>query len=347
MFELPGLPFLITSVALEHYKTLKVVAVLRDNLWTTFLPKSSEKETLKGGVKLFGNKRLFDKYKKDFNNYKKKSINFLNKILMKNKISKNETKKYLNLISEHWKYYQKTEFFYVDDAYKKSEKNNIIANNLKCLEEIKNSGREHLNKLIFGNQSYLSKILVKISKLFDIEIDDLFFYSKEEIFDLFENNKIDESILNDRKDSYIFFMKDKKLIILQGREAKRFAYEFISESSFNEIKGTAVNKGIVRGRAKVLFYSSDKFDQVSKMIKEMKNGDILIAETTSPELMAACKKASAILTNQGGLLSHAAIVSRELRIPCIVGFGNITHIIKTGDLIEVDGNKGIVKILKK
>jgi len=323
------------------------MAMLRDNLWTSLLPKESEKKTLKEGVILFRSKKLFDKYRKEFDNYKIKSIKFFEKTLKKNNISKSDIKKYLDLISEQWKHYQKTEFFYVDSAYKKSQKDKTTANNLKHLEEIKNSGREHLNKLIFGNQSYLSKILVKINKQFNIPIDDLLFYSKEEIYELFSNNKVDSSVLKDRKESYVFFIKGKEIIILQGNDAKKFILEFVLESTSNEIKGTPVNKGVVRGRAKVLFYSSDKFDEVSKMIKEMNKGDILIAETTSPELMAACKKASAILTNQGGLLSHAAIVSRELGIPCIVGLENITHIVKDGDLLEVDANKGIVRILKK
>ena len=347
MFELPGLPFLMTSIALDYYKPLKAMAMLRDNLWTSLLPKESEKKTLKEGIKLFGNKKLFDKYRKEFGNYKIRSIKFFETTLKKNNISRSDIKKYLDLISEQWKHYQKTEFFYVDDAYKKSQKDKTTTNNLKHLEEIKNSGREHLNKLIFGNQSYLSKILVKISKQFNIPVDDLLFYSKEEIYGLSDGNKTDDSILTGRKESYVFFIKGKELIILQGSDAKKFISEFIAESTSNEIKGTPVNKGVVKGRAKVLFYSSDKFDEVSKMIKEMKKGDILIAETTSPELMAACKKASAILTNQGGLLSHAAIVSRELGIPCIVGLENITHIVKDGDLLEVDGDKGIVKILKK
>jgi len=80
----------------------------------------------------------------------------------------------------------------------------------------------------------------------------------------------------------------------------------------------------------------------------MQNGEILIAETTAPEIIVACKKAAAIVTNQGGLLSHAAIVSRELGIPCIINTDkNVVLNIHTGDLIEVDANQGTVKILKK
>ena len=87
------------------------------------------------------------------------------------------------------------------------------------------------------------------------------------------------------------------------------------------------------------------FERLPEVIKSMPDGNILISDTTSPELMLACKKASAILTNQGGMMSHAAIVSRELGIPCIVGLYNVTEFIKDGDTVEVDGEKGIVRVI--
>ena len=79
----------------------------------------------------------------------------------------------------------------------------------------------------------------------------------------------------------------------------------------------------------------------------MQKGDILITETTSPEWMPACERAAAIITAQGGLLSHAAVVSREMGIPCIVGVANAMKEIKNGDLVEVDANKGVIKILTR
>ena len=79
----------------------------------------------------------------------------------------------------------------------------------------------------------------------------------------------------------------------------------------------------------------------------MKQGDVLVADTTAPEIMMACKKASAIITNQGGLMSHAAIISRELGIPCIVGTGNATEVLHDGDLVEVDADNGVVRILER
>lgn len=75
----------------------------------------------------------------------------------------------------------------------------------------------------------------------------------------------------------------------------------------------------------------------------MKLGDILVSIATDPDIVPAMKKAAAIVTEQGGVTSHAAIVSRELNIPCVIGTKIATRVLKDGDRVEVDANKGIVK----
>jgi phosphoenolpyruvate synthase/pyruvate phosphate dikinase len=349
MFESSGMPFLITSISLGYYKNLEVIAIFKNNLWTTFLPKLKQKITLKNGLRLFGNKNSFNKYVYDFNEYKKNSIKFFEKIISKKNILKKDLKNFFDLISKFWFFYSKTEFFYTDNAYIKSQNNKIIAKNLKKLEKIKNYGRKHMNKMIFGKSSYLIKVLSIISKQFNISINNLLWMSKNEILDLYDENKINISKIKQRKNAYVFFIQNKTLLNFEGKKAKNFISSFVVKDlkNINIIKGTTANSGRVMGKAKILFYGADNFDKVSKLIKKMKNRDILVTETTSPEIMPACKKAAAILTNQGGLLSHAAIVSRELKIPCIVGLENITKIVKDGDILEVDANDGVVKILKR
>ena len=78
----------------------------------------------------------------------------------------------------------------------------------------------------------------------------------------------------------------------------------------------------------------------------MKDNEILVSPMTVPDYLPAMKKAKAIITDEGGITCHAAIVSRELGIPCIVGTKIATQVLKDGDRVEVDANKGIVKILK-
>ena len=82
-------------------------------------------------------------------------------------------------------------------------------------------------------------------------------------------------------------------------------------------------------------------------MKKIKNGDVMVSIQTMPELLPAMKKAAAFVTDMGGITSHAAIVSREMKTPCIVGTRVATKVLRDGDLVEVDANKGIVrKILK-
>ncbi len=102
-----------------------------------------------------------------------------------------------------------------------------------------------------------------------------------------------------------------------------------------QIKGTVASKGAARGKVKIVIETKD--------LKKVKKGDILVADETDPDFLPAMRKAKAIITDMGGLLCHAAIVSRELGIPCITGTKIATKVLRDGDLVEVDAHKGIVR----
>jgi len=107
----------------------------------------------------------------------------------------------------------------------------------------------------------------------------------------------------------------------------------------NEIKGQAAFKGRAVGRVRLI-----------KLVAEAKNlkpGEVLVTAMTDPRYIQAMKKAAAIVTDEGGITCHAAIVARELKKPCIIGTKIATQVIKDGDLVEVDAGKGIVKIMSK
>ena len=84
-----------------------------------------------------------------------------------------------------------------------------------------------------------------------------------------------------------------------------------------------------------------------KQMRNFKPGEVLVTRITDPDWEPIMRIAGAIVTEQGGKTSHAAIVSRELGIPCIVGTKIATKILKDGDKIWVDATNGVVKILKK
>ena len=78
-------------------------------------------------------------------------------------------------------------------------------------------------------------------------------------------------------------------------------------------------------------------------IKKFKTGEILVANTTHPNYLPAMQKAAAFVTNEGGIVSHASIVARELKKPCIVGTKVATQVLKDGDVVEVDAERGVVR----
>lgn len=100
------------------------------------------------------------------------------------------------------------------------------------------------------------------------------------------------------------------------------------------VRGVPASPGIARGKAKVILGPEE--------MGKMGNEDILVAPYTSPDYTPAILKACAIVTDIGGILSHAAIVSRESGIPCVVGTGEATGTLKDDMEVIVDGNEGIV-----
>ena len=106
----------------------------------------------------------------------------------------------------------------------------------------------------------------------------------------------------------------------------------------NSINGQSASRGIVRGRVKIILTNKD--------IHKVSEGDIIVSPMTRPDFIPAMKKAAAFITDEGGITCHAAIVSREMKKPCIIGTKIATRILKDGDLVEVDANNGVATLLK-
>lgn len=100
------------------------------------------------------------------------------------------------------------------------------------------------------------------------------------------------------------------------------------------LKGVIGSKGKVKGVVRIILEE--------KEFPNFQEGEILVTEETRPTFVTIMRKAKAVVTNTGGVLCHAAIISRELQIPCLVGVHGATKALKTGDEIEVDAEKGVV-----
>ncbi|MBI2573530.1 hypothetical protein HYV86_06715 [Candidatus Woesearchaeota archaeon] len=188
---------------------------------------------------------------------------------------------------------------------------------------------------------YHKIFLERVSKDYEIHIEDLWLYSPEEIVHLCTTKKIiSPKELEQRKVMMVEVQSKSERIIFSGKQAQEF-YQHLQEETLEttEFKGTIASMGKTQGRVVIVLKTHD--------LLRVERGDILVSSMTRPEMTVAMHKAAAFVTDEGGITSHAAIVARELHKPCVIGTKIATKILKDGDLVEVDANKGIIKILRK
>lgn len=163
----------------------------------------------------------------------------------------------------------------------------------------------------------------------------------QEILDFLKKGIIpDKKTIQKRlQNNFVYYSNGVPKIIDNAYEVKKIISIVVeNEKSHDKIVGLVVSKGKAKGRVVIVHSKRD--------LQKVQKGDILVAKITMPDYTPAMKKASGFVTEEGGITSHAAIISREFKKPCIVGTGNCTRVLKDGDIVEVDANKGIVKILK-
>src|SRR3989338_7906800 len=148
--------------------------------------------------------------------------------------------------------------------------------------------------------------------------------------------------LKERKKLSVSVSTEHSHHLLVGKKAREIARSILNQKAgggVKEAKGQCAYAGKARRFVRIIHTPAD--------MQKMKKGDIIVSQATSPDLLPAMTKAAAIVTNTGGLICHAAITSRELKIPCIVGTGNATLIFKYGDLVEVHATKGIITLIER
>lgn len=113
----------------------------------------------------------------------------------------------------------------------------------------------------------------------------------------------------------------------------------VADANANVLTGIPVFPGTVAGRAKVILRANDH--------EQVHPGEILVAPFTDPAWTPYFVSAAGVVMDQGGILSHGSIVAREFGLPAVTNVGSATRVIRTGDLLQVDGNRGRVTILER
>ncbi len=191
------------------------------------------------------------------------------------------------------------------------------------------------NKALMGTTTKWRGILLEeVSKRSGVPREDINMYFIREICDLIKHGvKLSREEIEDRRDG--FGMTRMEGLYLDLAEAQSLVEN--KDNTITTLTGMCASAGLVKGTVKIIKSSKD--------VGKIEHGDIMVAPGTDFDLINAMQKSGAIVTEEGGILSHASVVSRELNIPCVIAVKDATTILKDGMQVEVDATNGTINIL--
>lgn len=205
----------------------------------------------------------------------------------------------------------------------------FLDKNKETFEKIRNSGIDtHMDK---GFPRLFGKFNTKFTKLIQ-------YLSRQELLNLLNDKNIDLQNVENRRTEYLLVTKNSLTTEYPPSQIKDVLTKEIghtNNTAANELAGRVAYNGLIRGIVKIILTEKD--------YSKIQNGDIVVTPMTKPAIAPFLKKAKGIITNDGGALCHASIISREMKIPCLVGTIHATEVFKDGDLVELDTTKKIAR----
>lgn len=191
---------------------------------------------------------------------------------------------------------------------------------------------------------FMDKVMTELAKRLHISLKEIKYLVLSEVQSAI-NGKLKnvKDLARTRVKKCCYIVENGKITVSAGEKCEELIAKNVKKQDNkciiinNQFKGMIAYGGVVTGRVKIVLVKSD--------VVKIKGGDILVSSSTNPDLIVAMNKAAAFVTDLGGITSHAAIVSRELKKPCVVGTKIATKILKDGDKVKVDADKGVVTIL--
>jgi len=188
---------------------------------------------------------------------------------------------------------------------------------------------------------FMQDFFKEISSRTGLSLDELRNTVQPELENILIKGQFDRAKLRKRSKKVFSSMTTQGYVVYEAADYDRFVDEndfFKTISKLTSINGITACPGLATGYARIV--------KDAKHPGKFKKGNILITNNTTPEFVPLMRLAAAIVTEQGGITTHAAIVSRELGIPCVIGTKIATKVFKDGDVVEVDANTGMVKKIK-
>jgi phosphohistidine swiveling domain-containing protein len=206
--------------------------------------------------------------------------------------------------------------------------------------------QDERKSLLFKNIADAGRVVQEIARRLEQPAELLYYLGLSEATGIksLDDLRAQARLLRERRQGCLMLIKGLSDMIISGADYRRLMGErssLLKDRGLDsrELHGTVANMGTAKGKVSII--------KNLESLRHFQRGNILVASMTRPEYMLAIKQAAAIITDEGGLTCHAAIIARELNIPAVIGTKIATQVLKTGMTVEVDADKGIVKILKK
>lgn len=359
-------PFMTTPHAIERYFEAKIREAIGDeeDLAVLLSPVFIRNEEMENLLKIasYVKKHEFDKHYqnliiKHWENYcwlplfslnaKSLSIDYFADEI-KNILSKKDPEKELIRMKTE----QKERINKLEQVFKDNKAGETLKKQVDYLQEYIQL-RTYRKNILCQAHFYHLPLLNEIAFRMKLTTDDIKFLDYPEVLNWLDNgyeskgfnyslNQL-KALITKRIDGWAIFMWKGKINTVYGTKniiATMEQYQIV-HSIPNQpriISGSVASRGKVRGRVKIV--------RNLKELYKVEKGDVLVAKMTTPDFMIAINRAVAIVTDEGGVTCHAAIVAREFNIPCITGTRIATKTLSDNDLIEVDAFEGKVRILE-
>ncbi len=208
----------------------------------------------------------------------------------------------------------------------------VIANLFSKWKDVRKSG-------VYMGMGIFDKFFEEISRRTSYTKEELTFVVFSEIEGILLKSVDLHTEIKARKGQIFFAVKPNgEYVLIGGTDAKKYFSLILRKNNNNIVfRGVPACRGEAEGRVHIIL----KTNEMSKF----EDGEILIMNNTTPEFVSIMKKAAAIITEQGGITSHAAVVSRELGKPCIIGVKGIASVLKNGQMLRVDANHGLISLI--
>lgn len=200
--------------------------------------------------------------------------------------------------------------------------------------------KELRKSIVSQSLYYFDSILKEIGKRGDLNLNQVRHLTTKDIEKMLLQGKDYTNESNERMKLSVYWAKGGDTKIFTGKEAKDFYQRFLTiPKEIKKLRGFSASPGKVKGVAKIVMHPWEG--------KKLKKGDILVTAQAVPSFSPIIQRSAGLVADGGtGITSHSATLAREAGIPCVTGLKISTKVLKDGNKIEVDGDKGIVKIIK-